>query len=78
MGGIFNDTGYNNDVLLTSTMVNNYSTFGVSVCFHSKKRKNVNTSLRRPFFSHYSLPLSFIVHSLGFSHKHKQDFCTRI
>ena len=39
MCGIFNDTGSNHDVLLTSTMVNNYPTFGVCVyvCFHRIK-----------------------------------------
>lgn len=75
MCGIFNDTGYNHEVLLTSTMVNDYSTFGVGVCvLTAKKRKYVNTCLRTPFFSHCLLPLSFIVHSLRFFLKHKQDF----
>ena len=68
MCGIFNDTGSNHDVLLTSTMVNNYPTFGVCVCSQEKEE------VCKPFFSHYPLPLSFTVHSLGFSHKHKQDF----
>lgn len=74
--GIFNDTDYNHDVLLTNTMVNNYSTFDVSVCVLTakKKRKHVNSCLRTPFFSHYLLPLFFIVYSLRFSLKHKQDF----
>ena len=39
MCGIFNDTGYNHDVLLTSTMVKNFSTFDVSVVFSQQKKK---------------------------------------
>lgn len=63
MCGVFNDTGYNHDVLLTNTMVNNYSTFDVSVCVLTAKKEEVCKYLSQDTLL-LSLPFAPVLYSV--------------